>query len=200
MEPSTTSPLARGETANVNLLSSLNNQITNSNTKLAGQIDFYNCLAANQFQNSNTLTAFLYSTNRDTSQPLIVTVDFGVLSAYTSQLWQRAREDQNEMRNLVALHKRQDSACFRQKLNVMTSKAVLKPQDKPSSVGTPNKPGVQEVATVSISEIEDYKNSAKLLLQIYDYLNSTLERTDYAELSEQLARDHIPIRVLLPTT
>lgn len=176
LDPNAASQLTKGEPApaKVSMLSSVNNQLTAAHNKSAGQSAFYSCLATNQFKNSNTLTTFLYSTNRDVNKPLTVTIDSAVLSAYASQIWQRVDHDQRKMLNILSLHRSQDRTCFQQKFTAL--------------------------GQAQTADVEDYQNSAKLLLQVYDYIKMTLQRTDYAEFSEQIAREHIPIRVLLPTT
>ncbi|MEM7620202.1 MAG: hypothetical protein AAF228_07030 [Pseudomonadota bacterium] len=185
LEPTATTHLTKGETSNVSLLSTVNNQLHSAQSKSAGQTAFHNCIAANQFKNANTLTTFLYSTNRDSSAPLIVTVDSGVLSAYINQIWNLVQQDPEEMRNTILRHKTQDNKCFSDKLTVMNTAATSSQADATKQ---------------KTSNLEDYRNSAKLVLDMYDYLDTTLQKTEYAELSEQLARDHIPIRVLLPTS
>ena len=177
INPST--QLSISNDSRVNALSSINKQLVASQGNSIEQTTFKGCLVAKQYKGTHTFAKYLSNGKDGTPSPAAITINSDNLSSYVSSLWQSSKQNRDEMLKLLALHQGQDRACFEQEV------LTLKDNKQTSNRGL---------------TVEDYEQSRKILVKIYDYLKATLSASDYSELDEKIARDHIPVRVLLPTT
>ncbi len=180
IDPTSTSQIISGDSSRVNALSNLNKQLSANNA--TGGIDsFAGCLSNTQREGVDTLAKYLTADINKAETPSAITITSDNLSTYTTALWGFAKQDKSTMLETLALHRAHDKTCFEREIIALKNK---------------NAQGDSK-AKASLS---DYEQSHKILGNVYDYLHSTLAVTEYSELDEQFARDHIPVKVLLPTT
>ncbi len=177
IDPTSTSQIISGDTSRVNALSNINRQLSANNTASLPNT-FSGCLSQ-QSEGVDTLAKYLTSDKENEQSKSAITITSDNLSAYTTALWSFSKQNKTTMLETLALHRAHDRTCF--------EREILSLKNNQSTSKT----------TASLS---DYEQSHKILGNIYDYLHSTLNVTDYSELDEQFARDHIPVKVLLPTT
>ncbi|MGH1349641.1 MAG: hypothetical protein ACRBBN_02375 [Methyloligellaceae bacterium] len=180
IDPTSTSQIISGDSSRVNALSNLNKQLS-ANSSTGTTDTFSDCLSNRQREGVDTLARYLTSGSTNTASQATITITSDNLSAYTTALWTFARQNKATMLETLALHRAHDKTCF--------EREIVSLKNKNSQNGTG-----------STASLSDYEQSHKILGNIYDYLHSTLAVTDYSELDEQFARDHIPVKVLLPTT
>ena len=180
IDPTSTSQLVSNNSAKINALSNINRQLSaRSGSGTQAQKSFTACLSSQQNNGAKTLAKYL-TQKSDSNQKSPVTITSDSLSHYITALWTFAKQDRKVMLQLLALHRAHDKTCFEKEL-------------------LSQKNGAQSSSTAK-QYLSDYEQSHKILGNVYDYLYSTLTNTEYSELDEQFARDHIPVKVLFPTT
>ena len=179
IDPGTTTQLTTGDTSRINLVSNVNKQLQQPKSKTEEQKTFHACLIERNYNGTQTLAKFITEDKPGTPSPSSITINSDKLSSYISALWQHSKQNKSTIIEIIELHRGQDKACFEQEIISFKDNNIQKNNKR---------------------TLTNYQQSRKILVGIYNYLASTVKNTDYSEIHEQLARDHIPVRILIPTT
>ncbi len=183
IDPGTSTQLTTGASSRINLVSNVNKQLNETKVLPEQQKTFRACLASRNYKGTETLAKFITKDKQGIASPSPITINSDKLSSYISALWQHSKQDKSAVLEIIDLHRGQDKACFEQEI---TSYQDGKDNSSPQKA---NK-----------FTLTNYQQSRKILVGIYNYLASTVKKTDYSEIHEQFARDHIPVRILIPTS
>ncbi len=183
IDTTSSSQLISGDNQKINALSAVNRQITPSVTSSIEDKTFSGCLARQRHQGIHTLAKYLSVDQGKTGTHSTITITSDNLSVYTSALWNYSKQNKPAMLSIIAEHKEHDKVCFGQEIVAL--------RDVKNNLPSNNQTNLS---------VSDFEQSHKILNNVYDYLQATLQNTEYSELDEQFARDHIPVKVLLPTS
>ena len=179
--PSTSVQLSsssNSDASRVNVLSGINKQISQTQTTGSTQKTFHGCLSSYDYKGTKTLAAQLSNLPKADKNSYTITINSDNLSGYVASLWAKTQQNKTSMIEIIDLHRGQDRVCFENEIIALQN----------------NKNTGQKLS------ISDYQQSRKILIKTYDYIKDTVKKTEYSELDEQFARDHIPVRVLIPTS
>lgn len=183
IDTTSSSQLISGDNQKINALSAVNKQLTPTTTASLEEKTFSGCLQRQRHRGIHTLAKYLSTDLGKDGTHSSITITSDNLSAYTSALWKYSRQNKPAMLSIVEEHREHDRLCFQQEIVAL--------KDVKNNLPSSNQTNLS---------VSDFEQSHKILNSVYDYLHSTLKDTEYSELDEQFARDHIPVKVLLPTS